>query len=73
MCHGVTAAAACETDSPDSPKSSPYHKIGLGMMANICDRNKKKVTVICGERIDLFHMVRNTKLMSEIPARRPLG
>ena len=36
------------------------------------DYNKKKITEIRGKRIDFLRMIRNTKLISEIPTMKPL-
>ena len=50
-------------------------KISLSVVikAERCDHNRKKVTGICGKRIDFLHMIRNAKLMSEIPTMKPLA
>ena len=68
MCSGAT----WESNSPDSPKSSPSRKIGLGMMANVCDPNKKKVTEIRGKRMIFMQMKSNKRPMPEIPTMKPL-
>lgn len=60
-----------ESNSPDSPKSSPSHEIGLGMMANVCDPNKKRGTEIRGKRILFMQMISNKRPMSEIPTMKP--
>lgn len=69
MCSGTT----WESNSPDSPKSSPSRKIDLGMMANVCDPNKKKVTETCGKRMIIMQMISNKRPMSEIPTMKPLA
>jgi hypothetical protein len=57
----------------NSPNSSPNHITGLGIMANVCDHNRKKIIKICGKRIDFLRMIRNTKPESPIPTMKPLA
>ena len=67
----MSSVATLESNSPDSPKSSPSHQIDLGMMVNACDPNMKRSLKFVGKRIDFMRMISNKNPLSEIPTMKP--